>query len=283
MASRPSASILCGDLVRDHFVFMHDHLIGDRVADIVPGRTADDQLRQRNIDLIAAADAGLRDTLQRAAVALDDDHVLRHIDQLTGQVTGVGRLEGRIRQTFAGAVRRAEVFQHRQAFAEVRLNGRLDNLAAGLGHQGTHTGKLLNLVDAAAGPGIRHQVDRVQIRRAVVVRVLFQAAHHFVGHGHTGMGPCVDDLVVPLAFGQDAVVVVLLDLADALFRFRDDLRLLQRDLQVGQAEAQARERRILEAQILDPVEQIDRLGACRQYTKQSLMTWLSFFCAIVML
>ena len=67
---------------------------------------------KRDIHLVAAADAGLGDPLQGPAVPLDDDHVLRHVDELSRQVAGVGRLEGRIGQTLAGPVGRAEVLQN---------------------------------------------------------------------------------------------------------------------------------------------------------------------------
>ena len=56
----------------------------------------------------------------RAAVVLGDDRVLRHVDETAGQVTGVGGLERRVRQTLTGAVGGDEVLEHRETFAEVR-------------------------------------------------------------------------------------------------------------------------------------------------------------------
>ena len=58
--------------------------------------------------------------LRGAAIVLVDDDVLRRIDELAGQVTGVRGLQRGIGQTFAGAVRGDEVFEHGQTFAEVR-------------------------------------------------------------------------------------------------------------------------------------------------------------------
>ena len=107
-----------------------------------------------------------------------DDDVLGHVGQLAGQVAGVGRLEGRVGQTLAGTVRGAEVFQHRQAFAEVGLDRRFDDLAGGLGHQTAHAGQLANLLDAAAGAGVGHQEDRVHVARPAAV-VVFQLASSF--------------------------------------------------------------------------------------------------------
>ncbi len=62
---------------------------------------------------------------------------------------------------------RAEVLEHREAFAEVGLDRRLDDLARGLGHQAAHAGELADLLDAAAGARVGHQEDRVQVDLAV--------------------------------------------------------------------------------------------------------------------
>ena len=91
------------------------------------------------------------DAVDRAAVLLGDDDVLRHVDETAREVAGVGRLERRVGETLAGAVRRDEVLQHRQAFAEVRGDRRLDDLARGLGHQAAHAGELADLLLASRG------------------------------------------------------------------------------------------------------------------------------------
>ena len=51
----------------------------------------------------------------------------------------------------------------RQAFAEVGLDRRLDDLARGLGHQASHAGELADLLDAASGTRVGHQEDRVEV------------------------------------------------------------------------------------------------------------------------
>jgi hypothetical protein len=83
------------------------------------------------------------DAADGAAVDLGDDAVLRHVDQTARQIAGVGGLQRRVGQALAGAVRRDEVLQHVQAFAEVRRDRRLDDLAVGLGHQAAHAGELV--------------------------------------------------------------------------------------------------------------------------------------------
>ena len=82
------------------------------------------------------------DAVVRAAVVLVDDHVLGNVHQAAGQVTGVGRAQRGIGQTLARAVRRDEVFQRRQAFAEVRADGQRDDAPGRVGHQAAHTGQL---------------------------------------------------------------------------------------------------------------------------------------------
>ena len=95
-----------------------------------------------------------------------DDAVLRHVDQTARQVARVRGLQRGVGQTLAGAVRRVEVLEHREAFLEVRDDRALDDLARGLGHQAAHAGKLAHLRGRAARAGVRHHVDRVDLRVA---------------------------------------------------------------------------------------------------------------------
>src|SRR5436853_589667 len=81
-----------------------------------------------------------------AAIRLVDDHVMRNVAELAREVTRVSGLEGRVGQTLAGAVRRDEVLEHAQTFAEVRQNRSLDDFARGLGHQTADTCELANLL-----------------------------------------------------------------------------------------------------------------------------------------
>ena len=148
----------------------------------------------------------------RAAIGLDDDAILRHVDQTPRQIAGVGRLQRRIGETLAGAVGRVEVLEHRQAFLEVRDDRRLDDLARRLGHEAAHAGKLLHLRGRTARARVAHHVDRVHRLGAAFRRLLdrLNALHHLVGDAIGGLGPRVDDLVVLLAAGDEAVVVLLL-------------------------------------------------------------------------
>ena len=174
-----------------------------------------------DLDLFTAVDDALGDALRRAAVFHRDDDVLRHVGQLTGEVTRVGRLEGRIGQTLTGTVRRAEVLEHREAFAEVGLDRRLDDLAGRLGHQTTHTAELTHLFDTTASTGVSHQEDRVHV--AAGAEVGFQRRHHFGRDLLAGVRPGVEHLVVTLALGDDAALVELVLAKNFLFGRRDDL------------------------------------------------------------
>ena len=82
---------------------------------------ADDAVAQRLDDLAALDDGPRLDAVERAAVAIGDDHVLRHVDETARQVARVGGLERRVGETLARAVRRDEVLEHREPFAEVGL------------------------------------------------------------------------------------------------------------------------------------------------------------------
>jgi len=66
------------------------------------------------------------------AVVLGHDHILRHVDQDAASGSRIGCLERRVGQTLACAVRRDEVFEHGQPFAEVRGDGRLMTSPEGL-------------------------------------------------------------------------------------------------------------------------------------------------------
>ena len=140
-----------------------------RILDVLGRHVADDALRQRLDDVFAFLQRADLEAEDRAAVFFADRHVLRHVHQTTREVAGVGRLERRVGQTLTRAVRRDEVLEHRQAFAEVRLDRALDDLAdtAGelllrLGHQAAHPRQLPDLVARATGAGVEHHEHRVE-------------------------------------------------------------------------------------------------------------------------
>ena len=173
------------------------------------------------------------------------DHVLRHVDQTTGQVTGVRGLQRRIRQALTSTVGRVEVLQHVQAFAEVRLDRRLDDRAVRTRHQAAHTGQLTNLRHRTTRAGVGHDVQRVH--RLLVDRLAFGIVHllgtdtvdHRLGNEFVGARPDVDDLVVALAGGDQTRLVLLLDLDHFLLGLFQDRLLLGRDDHVIDADRDA--------------------------------------------
>ena len=207
-----------GRRLGDQFVLRDDQLVVDQADDVVARDAAADAAAERHFDRVALADDALGDAVERAAVEHADDDVLRHVGQLAGQVAGVGGLERGVGQTLARAVRGAEVLQHAQPFAEVRLDGRLDDSPGRLGHQAAHAGELADLLQAAARAGLDHQADRVQVGHAVA-HVGAQAASS--SPRRPASVACVQASmieVVALAFGDRALLEVLLDAVD--FRLR---------------------------------------------------------------
>src|SRR5216683_2793374 len=131
---------LVGKLFGDLLV----HVDNDRaleILDLVERNTAHNAVAQR-LDFDAGFDDRFdEDAVAGAAIAFIDDHVLCDVDEATGEVAGIGGLERRIGQALARAVRRDEVLQHGQPFAEVGGYRRFDDFAARLGHQTAHTGE----------------------------------------------------------------------------------------------------------------------------------------------
>ena len=105
---------------------------------------AEDTLAERHHHFIVFLDLGAYEAAESAAVLLVDDHIVSHINQTTGQITGVGGLQSRVGQTLSGTVGGDEVLQHRQTLLEVGQNRVLDDLTAlgtallRLCHKATH-------------------------------------------------------------------------------------------------------------------------------------------------
>ena len=77
-----------------------------RILDVLGRHVADDALRQRLDDVLAFLEGADLETHDRAAILLGDRHVLRDVHEAARQITRVGRLERRVGETLAGAVRR---------------------------------------------------------------------------------------------------------------------------------------------------------------------------------
>ncbi len=185
-----------------------------------------------------------------AAVLLAGDDVLRDVDQTPGEVPGVGRPQGRIGEALAGAVGGDEVLEDGHALAEVAADRDVDDPAGRVGHQAAHGAQLADVALVPAGAGRRHHRDRT-------ARV--ERPHHLVRHGRTRLLPHPDDLLVALVLGDEAALELAVDGGDGLVRRVEAGGLVLRDLDVEQADGHATARRELEADALDPIDEMGRL------------------------
>ena len=245
--------LVFGDLLVD----VDEHLARERVGDPLERDAAHDAVAQRLDDLARFDDRARLDAVERAAIRLVDDHVLRDVDETAREVARVGRLERGVGEALARAVRRDEVVLHLEAFAEVRRDRRLDDLARRLRHQSAHAGELADLLFRSARAGVGHDVDRVEGLAFLVER--FHLAEHRVGDFFGRLRPDGDDLVVALAVRDCAFEVLRFDLDHLVARLADERGLLLRDDQVVDADRQPRPGRVGEAQVLEGVEHLDGL------------------------
>src|SRR6185436_6699569 len=103
----------------DQLAVLDDDLVRDGVDDALAADAAGDGGGEPDLHLFTAANNPLGNALRRSAVVQRDDYVLGHVGQLAGEIAGVRRFEGGVGQTLASAVGGAEIFQHRESFAEV--------------------------------------------------------------------------------------------------------------------------------------------------------------------
>ena len=238
-------------------LMLHDHAAAERVLDVLQADPADDAVAQGLDHLARLDDRADVDAVHGAAVVLGDDHVLADVHQAPRQVAGVRRLQRGVGQALAGAVGGDEVLQHGEAFAEVRGDRVLDDLAGRTRHQAAHPGQLADLLLGSAGARVGHDVDRVELVAFLVL--LLHLLEHRVRDLLGDVGPDGDDLVVALAVGDGAVEVLLLDVDHFLLRAGHHLVLHLGDDEVVDADRDAGAGGVAEAQVLDDVEHLDRL------------------------
>src|SRR6185295_9469145 len=107
---------------------------------------------------------------------------------------------------------------HVQTFAEVRGDGRLDDLARRAGHQTAHTAQLADLLFRTARAGVSHDVNRVDVAAGAIV--LFHGLEHLFRNAFGDLGPDFDDLVIALTVGDGAFLVLRFDFDDGLLGVR---------------------------------------------------------------
>ena len=249
-------------LLLDQLAGLDDHLAGGWILHVLGRGATEHAGAERHRDLAGLDQRPRGDARGRTAVLLGDDAVLRHVDQTAGQIARVRRLQRGVGETLAGAVGRVEILEHRQPLLEVGDDRRLDDLARRLGHQAAHAGELLHLGRRAAGARMRHHIDGVDRLLPPGLRVALDRRdplHHLLGDLLGALRPGIDDLVVLLASGDEAVIVLLLIFADELARLLHDGVLGLGDHHVVLAERDAGAARIGEAEPHDLVAEDDRL------------------------
>ena len=234
----PSVIDFYDELLVDLLVRFDYGIACEGIMYIFQGYTAKDSIAQGLDDLSPFNERSHVDPVKGLAVHFRDDGILGHIHEPSSQIAGVGRLQGRVCKTFAGSVGRNEVLEDCEPLPEVRGDRGLDDLARWFGHQPAHPGKLANLRDASSRSGIGHHEDRVE----AVLRLLFplfvldrfrsELSDHLIGDFLGGLGPDIDDLVVPLAVCDQPVGVLVLNLADLFIGDIEDFLLLRGNLHV---------------------------------------------------
>ena len=119
-----------GNVLFDFLAGRDDQFARERVDDIVDGSTAQDALAEGFDDLVLVLDGRGDEAAEGTAILFGNDHIVRHIHQTTGQVTGIRRLQGGIGQTLTGTVRGDEVLKHRHTLLQVGDNRVLDNFSS---------------------------------------------------------------------------------------------------------------------------------------------------------
>ena len=181
------------------------------------------------------------------AVGLAHDDLLRHVHQTAGQVARVGGTKRGIGQRLAAAVGAQEELQHLRPSRKLARMGQFKRLAAGGGHQAAHAGQLADLRRAAAGAGIGHHADGVEL-----VQTRQDAAAQVGGGGV----PDIDDLGVALVLGEHTHAVQAVDLGHLIVGLLEDLALFGRHDDVADRHRDRAAGGVLEAEVLDVVQHL---------------------------
>ena len=160
---------------------------------------------------------------------------------------------------------RVEILENGQTFLKVRNDRCFDDLARRLGHQPTHTGKLLHLRWRTTRTGVAHHIDRVdrQFAAMFVHWRCLQLVHHGVGDLVTACGPGVDHLVILFLLRDQAVLILLLKIGNNRLGFGNHFGFFFRNDHVVLAERNTGLERIFEAKRHDGVCEENRVFLTR--------------------
>ena len=114
-SSMPASSIWRHERFVELGVGGDDHFAGERIDDVFERHATENAVAERLNDFAGLFELGDADAVERSAVELGNDRVLRDVDQTSRQVAGVGRLQCGVGQTLTRTVRRDEVLRARSA------------------------------------------------------------------------------------------------------------------------------------------------------------------------
>ena len=146
-----------------------------------------------------------------------------------------------------------EVLQHGHALAEVGAHGDFDDAAGGVGHEPAHAAELADVALVAARPRAGHHGHRA---------LGVEAGHHRFAHPVGGVLPDVHHAGVALVLGDEAALVLPVDLVDTLVSLLEQVGLLlPRHLDVVDGDGHAALGGVAEADGLDAVDEVGGLVA----------------------
>ena len=184
-----------------------------------------------------------------------------YVDKTTGEVSGVGRLQGGVGQTLTGTVGRDKVLQHAHTFLKVRKDRVFNNLSTfctgflRLSHQTTHTCQLCNLVGRTTGSGVKHHEHSVET---------LVGFSHLLHEGLLQIGvdvrPSINYLVVTLVVGDETHIIVSSDLLDVFVTTLNDVYLFLRDDDIVEVEGQTALVCLAVTEVLDTIQEVAGTG-----------------------
>ena len=235
------------------------------VENIVNRYTTEDTESQRSDRVtVSIFDSACGQTTEGTTVFLIDDHVVRYIDQTTGQITGIGSLQSGIGKTLTGTVGRDEVLQHGHSLFEV-CEDRVLDIGTGVGrtglqrltHDTTDTCQLFDLLLVTTSTGIHHHVNGVK----ALVSTLHMI-HQNRGHLAVDLLPSINYLTVTLIIGNLTFVIEFGNLIHDLVTLINEGFLLLRDKNIIEVEGQTTTECTVVTQVFNIIEEL----SCASHT-----------------
>jgi hypothetical protein len=235
--------------VIDHGVGLDDDFARGRIHDVVHREAAREAIFEFDNDGVASRIPDLADLEAVVAMAIlfADDDVLSDVDETAGEIARVCGLKRGIRATLTGAVGVDEEFGHLHTFTVGGDDRKFDRFVLRVHDAALHAHELLEVIKRATGARVGHLNERVEL-------VFLEDASHLILDLVGDFGPGIDDHPVPFGIGEHAFMEDLFDFVDFFLTFLDDRGLVGDGVDVGDRHGDGRDGRILEALVLDLIE-----------------------------